>query len=603
MSQSKLVKLKTDLKSLKYGHDRPGDSNSGQPYIVAPIPDRSPFAGTVDDGYIRGGSTMASVASAIDTERIKRFIKDTPRGTLFIQRQNRLQFSNPKLETKKYAINGGSGILGGILGLTSGVFNVVNELLPGPTRTFNAGFNLVSQVGATAFGVHFNRHGLSPVQDDNSKYLAVVRYNNENGNNRLVGLKKKLIKEVEPPSKFLNSVNFIISNINALFKTRINTIGLQAPELTIDSYLGGPGSVYGQGRTLIRRFDITSNGSNKQQPVARGTKNYLGALGLSKQYNESIVSTNTDIIAQAIRNFNIGGLAVDVPTADGLDTGNGFSQLNQTAVNYRGGLPAGANGTSNSPTTRNYNNLVSQIKTTLNQTISDNRTEDSNSVTSSLSFTTKPNVIVRGNGALNFKYNNGKKKYDIFERTDSKLLTVHFRAINPFGTSLEEYDLEFSAYMKGFKDNFDATWNEYNYVGRSESFYTYGRFKRSVNFSLDIPCFNKVQLLEKHRALGQLAATTAGSYNNNELLGGVLLNVELGNYLNKEYAILNNISYEIPDESSWDLDEKLAMYLKVNVSLTIIHKDLPGYKVPEVNEKAGFFGYLPNPINGKLPPK
>ena len=95
-------------------------------------------------------------------------------------------------------------------------------------------------------------------------------------------------------------------------------------------------------------------------------------------------------------------------------------------------------------------------------------------------------------------------------------------------------------------------------------------------------------MLEKHRALGQLAATTAGAYNdNNQLLSGVLLKVKIGKYLDNEYAILDNISYDIPDDSSWDIDEKLAMYLKVNISLTIIYKNLPQYKKNE-----GFFKQL-----------
>jgi hypothetical protein len=158
--------------------------------------------------------------------------------------------------------------------------------------------------------------------------------------------------------------------------------------------------------------------------------------------------------------------------------------------------------------------------------------------------------------------------------------------------------------MKGFKDNFDATWNEYNYVGRAESFYTYNKFKRNVSFNLDIPCFNKIQLLEKHRALGQLASTTAGSYNDKGIMGGVVLKVQVGKYLDDEYAILNNISYDIPDDSSWDIDEGLAMYLKVSISLTIIHgKKLPKYEVGSGNSNTGFFGYLPNPLGeGYLDP-
>ena len=50
---------------------------------------------------------------------------------------------------------------------------------------------MLAQVGANAFGYHFNRHGIVPVQDDNTKYFAVAKHNNENGTNRLVELKTK----------------------------------------------------------------------------------------------------------------------------------------------------------------------------------------------------------------------------------------------------------------------------------------------------------------------------------------------------------------------------------------------------------------------------
>ena len=82
MSESKLINLLTNdpnlyyyngnttggagnftQKKIKYGEDRPGSSNSGQPYIVTAIPNRSPFARSVDDGFIRGGATTADRAS------------------------------------------------------------------------------------------------------------------------------------------------------------------------------------------------------------------------------------------------------------------------------------------------------------------------------------------------------------------------------------------------------------------------------------------------------------------------------------------------------------------------------------------------------------
>jgi thiol-disulfide isomerase/thioredoxin len=229
-----------------------------------------------DDGLVRGGITTADRASQIDTERINRFLKDKPRGPLFIQRQVKLQFSNPKLEVKKFR-GSGDGLFGIVSSAAAGLFNVVNELIPGPTRLYNQGFNTIAQIGATAFGRHFDRHGLTPVQDDNTKYFAVVKHNNENGTNRLVGLKNQLIKPVENPQKFLNSANFIINNINALFITNIPTKGLQPQDLQIANYLGGPDSIYGNCRTIIRRFDITSNGYNKPIPD-KGEIDYEGAL-------------------------------------------------------------------------------------------------------------------------------------------------------------------------------------------------------------------------------------------------------------------------------------------------------------------------------------
>ena len=39
MASSKLVTLKTDLKSLKYGKDRPDGGSSNQPFMVKDLPD------------------------------------------------------------------------------------------------------------------------------------------------------------------------------------------------------------------------------------------------------------------------------------------------------------------------------------------------------------------------------------------------------------------------------------------------------------------------------------------------------------------------------------------------------------------------------------
>ena len=80
-----LVNLKTNLKSLKYGWDRLGEGNSGQPYITSPI-DKLPEVNT--DFLLRGG-VRAIQHSIDDTKRLTKFFTDlkSPKGILFIGKQ------------------------------------------------------------------------------------------------------------------------------------------------------------------------------------------------------------------------------------------------------------------------------------------------------------------------------------------------------------------------------------------------------------------------------------------------------------------------------------------------------------------------------------
>ena len=83
-----LLTLKTDLKSLKYGHDTPGGGDSGQPYIKTDIntvdSGFNQFRLTrFDDGLVRGGIVGTLNAAVTDTLRIGKFLVDPPKGPLF----------------------------------------------------------------------------------------------------------------------------------------------------------------------------------------------------------------------------------------------------------------------------------------------------------------------------------------------------------------------------------------------------------------------------------------------------------------------------------------------------------------------------------------
>jgi hypothetical protein len=509
----------------------------------------------------------------IDTLRIGKFLTDIPKGPLWIVKQAGLQFSNPKLEVKKSLGGFFSSLLTGDLGpATGGALQ--------PTRLYNLGINTLAQVPVNAFGVHFNRHGLLPVQDESTKYLAVVTANNKGNskNNRLVD--------------YLNTkmnVTTIAATKTSLLQKFINLIPIvkgfvQPKQQILNSYLGGPGSVYGIGTTLIKRYDYTTvhekQNAQKPQLISKvggnpGNVQYFGDLGVSRDYFYNPFDVTEGDTALSENNITNNGKTISPPSAITYTSNNAVgkylelqekidkqSSLKQSY--YDGNITGSYTG---SFTTKNANT---------NRGASDYRYYGNR-------------TPVTGSYGSKVTYGNT----NVHARKDADILSIVFRAISPFTGKSEDKDrFAFSAYMKGFKDNFDGTWNDINYVGRSETFYLYNKFKRNVSFNLQIPCYNKIELFKKHRALGQLASVTAGAYNNDNILGGVLLKINVGNYLVGEYAVLNNLSYDIPDDTAWDVsdDALLAMNINASFNLTIVHKELPQYSPTE-----GFFGYLTNP--------
>jgi hypothetical protein len=249
-----LVELKTNLKSLKYGSDRPGGGWSGQPYVQFPIEDNATPSTIVEfytknrtslDFPARGGGVTYQVgtqtytlASQIDKSRIKKFFEDKPRGAAFIQKQIGLQLSNPKIETGNT-----------LAGITQGA--PLSGLLEN-TRVYNNGKNTLEQVGVEGTGVHLTRHGTMPFNILEKNYAATVgaqnKFNNSSQNRLLILQRLKMAKS---PTQFSNPANIL--DINT-----VNNLGISLNKNLLFQYLGGPGSTYGIGSTTIKRSDDTT---------------------------------------------------------------------------------------------------------------------------------------------------------------------------------------------------------------------------------------------------------------------------------------------------------------------------------------------------------
>ena len=340
-----LINLQTNLKSLRYGADRLGGGDSGLPYIQKDIATAKPGI-KFDDGFVRGGAVNAAVAGAIDTARIAKFLYTGTEGKLWIAKQVGLQLSNPRLEIPKNPANI-------ISGLPDNPLAVGTRGLLEPTRIYNLGINTLAQVPVNAFGIHFNRHGLLPIQSDASKYEAVVTANNDVAEssrfNRLVSLTNKFKLGDRTPNQTISrritgTLNAIIQGLNTATGASIPSINIAPQDLIIDQYAAGPNSVYGIGRTTINRYSNSEDGFkigkslNFSTTYAGKTRNQTTGAPQSVDYSKD-KGTGPNSISTYPE-------SKDEPTA-----------VNQTAINYS--LPVAGN-----PALKTYALVKNQIQTT-----------------------------------------------------------------------------------------------------------------------------------------------------------------------------------------------------------------------------------------------
>lgn len=242
-----LIDLKTDLKSLRYGKDTIGGGYSGQPYIQTPIPDSFNNLGPREDFVLRGGANAIGDA-AEDVKRLTKMFIDTksPNGLLFFAKQNLLSRTAVRTQT--------SGI--------------VNEGIYTPLST-------LAQAGVVAFGGHLNKQGIDPFEqtgaysNNENLYSVRVKPSQPDNLNRLVTLYNDT-----------KEGNFTTDNFGFRRGTTINPGGNQGGVLL--SYIGGPGSILGVGKTNIQSTFRTG----KQNPQSVSNPDFF--IGKNNQKSVDI---------------------------------------------------------------------------------------------------------------------------------------------------------------------------------------------------------------------------------------------------------------------------------------------------------------------------
>mgnify|MGYP003642379583 CR=1 FL=1 len=292
-----------------------GNPSKVEPFIWTDLPPlEDAWSGKEETDFLLRNGTLKD--SATDVHRITRLLTETTRGKLFPVKQNLLSRSGVATEA--------SGIL--------------NEGIYLPTST-------LAQVGVVGLGGHLNKQGVNPFRktgevdnpDDGNTilgfdvtnplglpaYAQVVRGDQKTGENRLVGYFNNKINRTQKPS------NSTIPSFTDKLKNRF--IKLDGPNI-LDSYSGGPGSVLGVGRTIIRMSPEQRTGKNNvilndsgffaqesyndysvfKRPsslLIKGAQIFNQKGSLSRKYEE-LTKVSTDLIGKVTTTNEVGPLQI-----------------------------------------------------------------------------------------------------------------------------------------------------------------------------------------------------------------------------------------------------------------------------------------------------
>ena len=593
-------------------YDRPGQRFSNEPFIKEGLDFRlsdSRF-NSVTDAFIRGGAVFGAERRLEDQRRIGRFLI-TSKGLSFIAKQIGLQKSNPKISEPSLPSFSNS---------------------PANHRIYNGGLNTLAQVVGQGTGLHVNRQGRLPTA--NEGYIDEERFrdsdkNNATGqySNRLLYLyDNHILREPPKPAGPTSKVGKFFSKL----KDKI----FPAAGEPLYSYNGGPGSTYGIGNTDIRKYTNTGGAinfgdtvdkftfedsirGNGSIPIFNITKDSLNIgiirdLGLVSADYFTVEDSDKDLEDLAKRDKNFDNLGTekdqhllfgDTISLNRQDNNDGYKVITPSRINNY----LKAEGRSLTQTTK-----------ILGATDYDQIVKGTNSIT----FRREERVNLGSPGG-NPDPELGTSTVDLLNAMDvfkslggsdsgrqeiRDLVRFRIEAVDtdsPLNTDV----MVFRAFLDSLNDNFSANYNEFNYNGRGESFFTYNSFNRGVDFSFKIAAQSSREMKPIYRKLNYLLSNTAPDYSNTSgRMRTPFVRVTIGAYLDRLPGVITGVSinwnkdyvWEIALDSPEDKDEKsliskgqfvLPHVLDVNVTFQPIHDFLPrkSVKSPFIipSEKSG----------------
>ena len=116
--------------------------------------------------------------------------------------------------------------------------------------------------------------------------------------------------------------------------------------------------------------------------------------------------------------------------------------------------------------------------------------------------------------------------------------------------------ITFRAFIDSFSDSYGASWGENKFVGRGESFYTYGGFNRDISLGFRIAVQSRQEQKPLYEKITYLASLCAPDYSPAGFMRGNLIYLTVGDYLVDVPGVLKGLSFGGFEESSWETAKK-----------------------------------------------
>ena len=634
-----LINLQTNLKSLKYGKDRFGGGDSGQPFIKNPLINQPNQLVHGDNDFLLRGGVKSPLRAAEDVARLTKYLFNlkSPNGLLFVAKQNLLSRIGNKTEASTGAGYGGGAI---------------NEGIYTPLST-------LAQAGVGFTGIHLNKQGIDPTgligNLSINTYESAIKQQDIDTfefTNRLVSLSNAVFGQYTEDT-FNNQKNYSLNKGNSVIE-----------------YGGGPNSILGIGKTRIEFSDQRTGINNPNIPklffntdfgyedysvfkrpeiLYAGAKifNGLGVSGVydrlegtdligdsygtvnnspvlqnfsTNVYKEGTLRLNPDLQPSSPKNnttqfidptnatkeFNKASTEniPDDVIEENLSNGGTTLTLNVTNNVYKPGTleidpsfkDTGAKPRRNTPvyktktTDKDFKDIEIEKRVNLG-----NPGGTKGSTTKILdAINGSPSYTITGGG----EGKHGADKSTGGATSFNDLCHLRIGIVDPENPSNTEY-MNFRSYIDSFSDSYDADWKSQMYMGRAEKFYKYAGFNRSVSLAFTVAAQSQAEMSGMYQKLNYLASSMAPKYTSQGYMAGNLVKLTVGDYLHEQYGIITAFTYDIPQESPWDLsifsslgkpiEDELPMIVKVTgMKFIPIHEFRPETGIQGLGHKNRF---------------